>query len=492
MDTETATTPAEPPVQVVFRGKKRKAYRQRTETEDNDINSSNNDASPALTAVDQARNTSVPANDPSPASPSNAIDAITVPQGSREDESAAEDEKGLSVAEVLRRRNVRKSRLGGVKFSATDSALLGAGSAAGGEYNGNATSSNNDDLSLMIREEESRVIERSSTAAAGVNRRFAPQTGLSSELINKHMEEYIEAKLAKRHSAAIAAAEASSSSIHTAQQQQHDRTFANKYDDDDEDDEDEDGDKHAIAKIFAEYAGKLTNTSQPPERHTALQGKLMEVDLGEEVRSRNAAMTERARRRLLGEAVPDDDDDDGGTAQHQRSGGRPTKVRLGRDGKPWRPRNRRGSDDVKRDQLVEAILHENRLDVYEPPTTSTSETPGGVAGAGAAAAADGSGHNAAADAINPEDAADDRIAEQFRREFMEAMAERRQRRKKAPLPPSKASAAASKKESDEILRGPKLGGSRNARAAMRDILLKQQEERKALQPGGGSSRGGRR
>ena len=187
MDTETATTPAEPPVQVVFRGKKRKAYRQRTETEDNDINSSNNDASPALTAVDQARNTSVSANDPSPASPSNAIDAITVPQGSREDENAAEDEKGLSVAEVLRRRNVRKSRLGGVKFSATDSALLGAGSAAGGEYNGNATSSNNDDLSLMIREEESRVIERSSTAAAGVNRRFAPQTGLSSELINKHM-----------------------------------------------------------------------------------------------------------------------------------------------------------------------------------------------------------------------------------------------------------------------------------------------------------------
>lgn len=94
----------------------------------------------------------------------------------------------------------------------------------------------------------------------------------------------------------------------------------------------------------------------------------MEVDLGEEVRSRNAAMTERARRRLLGEAVPDDDDDDGGTAQHQRSGGRPTKVRLGRDGKPWRPRNRRGSDDVKRDQLVEAILHENRREFFYQPT----------------------------------------------------------------------------------------------------------------------------
>lgn len=38
----------------------------------------------------------------------------------------------------------------------------------------------------------------------------------------------------------------------------------------------------------------------------------------------------------------------------------PKKVRLGRDGKPWRGRKRRGSDDVKRDQLVEQFLHENK------------------------------------------------------------------------------------------------------------------------------------
>ena len=39
-------------------------------------------------------------------------------------------------------------------------------------------------------------------------------------------------------------------------------------------------------------------------------------------------------------------------------GGAP--VRLGRDGKPWRGRKRRGSEDIKRDKLVEDVLRENR------------------------------------------------------------------------------------------------------------------------------------
>jgi hypothetical protein len=34
------------------------------------------------------------------------------------------------------------------------------------------------------------------------------------------------------------------------------------------------------------------------------------------------------------------------------------KVRLGRDGKPRRPPKRRNSEDVKRDQMVEAVLSE--------------------------------------------------------------------------------------------------------------------------------------
>lgn len=34
------------------------------------------------------------------------------------------------------------------------------------------------------------------------------------------------------------------------------------------------------------------------------------------------------------------------------------KIRTGRDGKPRRPPKRRNSEDVKRDQLVEAVLSE--------------------------------------------------------------------------------------------------------------------------------------
>lgn len=90
----------------------------------------------------------------------------------------------------------------------------------------------------------------------------------------------------------------------------------------------------------------------------------MEIDLGDEARARNIAMTERARRRALGEAVDEEDSGAGSS--------RPRKVRLGRDGKPWRGRNRRNSDDIKRDQLVEEFLRENRRKrlATSPVTTS--------------------------------------------------------------------------------------------------------------------------
>jgi hypothetical protein len=70
--------------------------------------------------------------------------------------------------------------------------------------------------------------------------------------------------------------------------------------------------------------------------------------------------------------------------------------------------------------------------------------------------------------VNDDQAADDRIAEEFRREFMDAVSQR-QRKKAAPSqPPSRGPGG--KKE--EELKGPKLGGSRSARAAMRETLLK--------------------
>ena len=86
------------------------------------------------------------------------------------------------------------------------------------------------------------------------------------------------------------------------------------------------------------------------QRQPAALGKLQEIDLGDEARNRNVAQTERARRRLDGEEVEEEEE---GEKKVQ-------KVRLGPDGKPWRGRKRRGSEDVKRDKMVEDVLRENR------------------------------------------------------------------------------------------------------------------------------------
>ena len=178
---------------------------------------------------------------------------------------------------------------------------------------------------------------------------------------NSAREQYIEAELAKRHAASSAALSSSSTADATAaaiSQWQQDRNSSLSFNG-------ARGDASAD-KIYEEFArtGKLTAARLPTERHTALQGKLLEVDLGDEMRSRNAALTERAARRLLGEGEVDDDDDDDGLEGDGRNA---KKVRLGRDGKPWRPRNRRGSDDVKRDRIVEELLRENRCEFLYGP-----------------------------------------------------------------------------------------------------------------------------
>jgi hypothetical protein len=58
--------------------------------------------------------------------------------------------------------------------------------------------------------------------------------------------------------------------------------------------------------------------------------------------------------------------------------------------------------------------------------------------------------------IDDPQGADDRVAEQFRRDFMDAMQSRRRLRTTKPV------------AKDEGPKGPKLGGSRSARAAMRE------------------------
>jgi len=82
------------------------------------------------------------------------------------------------------------------------------------------------------------------------------------------------------------------------------------------------------------------------QRQPAALGKLHEIDLGPDATLRNIARTEAAKRRL----------EDGEEEVEERTG----KVRLRRDGKPWRGRRRRNSEDAKRDQLVEQVLRETR------------------------------------------------------------------------------------------------------------------------------------
>ncbi|OJJ43311.1 hypothetical protein ASPZODRAFT_136535 [Penicilliopsis zonata CBS 506.65] len=202
-----------------------------------------------------------------------------------------------------------------------------------------------------------------------------------------------------------------------------------------------DVDKHMMAFIDSEMAKRQRNSpSEPPvtdaappvvqvaseqlpsafvPREPASIGKLHEIDLGEETKLQNIVRTEAAARRLAGNGVP-------GAAEEG-------VARSGKHGKSWRDRRRRNSEDIERDKLVEEVLRESKLDVYNEPE---EEEP------------------------LDDQAADDRIAEQFRRDFLDAIQSRRRvaRAKAASKAPTKTDAP----------RGPKLGGSRSARAAMRE------------------------
>lgn len=81
-------------------------------------------------------------------------------------------------------------------------------------------------------------------------------------------------------------------------------------------------------------------------RQPAALGRLHEFDLGPDSTLRNIARTEAAKRRLEG----------GDTELEEERG----KVPLRRNGKPWRGRKRRNSDDIKRDKLVEEVMRETR------------------------------------------------------------------------------------------------------------------------------------
>ncbi|KAK7952031.1 mRNA splicing factor rna helicase [Apiospora aurea] len=399
-----APSEAAPETQVLFRGKKRKAhYRQRAT--DDDVQAPATEVSPNVGNADPAEGADTPS----------AAEQPTEPTQSEEQVAAAEE--GVSVAELLRRRNARRSRLRGVGFAPKDA------------QGNDVPTSFADDLSLMIREEEQKAAV--DVSAGGMSKRFSAQTGHVGELVNKHItdgarEDYIAAQLAKRH------APTSLESPSAAQSRS------------------------------LEHANGSTHTVPKPEGHIAMQGKLLEVDLGDEVRNRNANMTERARRLLAGEKVDDEE-----------PAGPPKKVRLGRDGKPWRPRNRRDSDAMKRDQLVEELMRENRREWFPLLCATQTSAKTNLLSPIKSTCTRRRKPPVASTSAEDTAAADDRIAEEFRREFMDAMAAR-QKRRKAPAPAAKPGA----KKDEDVLRGPKLGGSRNTRAAMRDLLLKQEKEKR--------------
>ncbi|TLD23174.1 hypothetical protein PspLS_07345 [Pyricularia sp. CBS 133598] len=386
--TEPSTEkPSETPPPVVFRrGKKKKAaYRQRdNEAADDGV------AAPSAT-------TDAPTGTPQPAATGSDSSAAPNVHIKKEDsdgekEHVDEDEDaGLAVAEVLRLRNARKGKTRGVDLRADSVSKLVDKPAS---------------TELVVKEE---MPGPAAAVVAGLGRRFAAQTGLVGELVNRHMEEYIESELARRKQAMGETTTTASSSTATP----HDRR--------------QESDQAGASGSTT--GGLLAETPAQP----ATRGKLQEVDLGQEMRERNVVETERAAKRLRGEETGDD-----GAEAGEADRGKPAK------------RNRRPSEDALRDKMVEQFLLENKMENYQMEDVQEPE--------------DGKAHDA-------------RVADEFRREFMEAIHQRNRRRR----PAINQHKRAPKRDESEILKGPKLGGSRNSRAAIRDILLKQANEKRAAE-----------
>ena len=141
----TVNSETDPAPQVVFRpGKKRKAYRQRPEESESTI-----------------RNGEI-ATEAGPVASSNAHDTPT---------ELDENEEGFSVAEVLRLRSSRKHKHGGVGFRA----------------GGGAASDENTEQGLVLYGNADAQAGAESAIIGGISKRFAPQTGMAGELVNRHM-----------------------------------------------------------------------------------------------------------------------------------------------------------------------------------------------------------------------------------------------------------------------------------------------------------------
>lgn len=162
------------------------------------------------------------------------------------------------------------------------------------------------------------------------------------------------------------------------------------------------------------------------ERLAAGQGKLQEVDLGPEAKAR----IEQAWKRL-----------EKGEPEQPAS-----KAPRDKYGYGWRkPRGGGKTDeDKKRDQMVEAVLSEAKLDYFDAPAPSIPLA-----------------------ATSTHTNTDDALVEQFRTEYFESMEARRQHHA------ARKTAASTAKGAAPSISGPKMGGSKSARARMHKL---QQEE----------------
>jgi hypothetical protein len=127
------------------------------------------------------------------------------------------------------------------------------------------------------------------------------------------------------------------------------------------------------------------------------------------------------------------------------------RIRIGRNGKPYIPRrfrNGRTSADIERDNAVEAVLRENAPSTFDPSATEPPKEGEEEWGEG-------------------EDA-DERLAEAFRKEYMAEAEATRKREREREVERQRERERDAKKSGkgggvEDVLRGPKLGGSRSAR-----------------------------
>jgi hypothetical protein len=89
--------------------------------------------------------------------------------------------------------------------------------------------------------------------------------------------------------------------------------------------------RSAFAEATAPEIGSHDGQSKP-DKLSVTAGKLMEVDISGLSKHEEEAAAKAAK---------------------------PVKVRLGRDGKPWRARKRRNSNDLARDALIDSIMKGN-------------------------------------------------------------------------------------------------------------------------------------